>query len=164
MGGCFSSFDLGLQSNVVLVFFPTYVVFQPPATVLSRKLGPRKFLACIALLWGATEIVGSCLPQQIRQRLILYRVSALSRSGLTCSGFASCLESSNPAFIQVLYICSRLGTLAVRKPLVALSFLLTAVFRRRRQAILRFLCDRRSRLCIWGYLSLWLDADGRSCR
>ncbi|KAL8789791.1 MAG: hypothetical protein Q9195_006683 [Heterodermia aff. obscurata] len=46
-------------SIVVLVFFPTYVVFQPPATVLTRKLGPRKFLASICLLWGVIEIV-SC--------------------------------------------------------------------------------------------------------
>ena len=42
---------------MVLVFFPTYVIFQPPATVLTRKLGPRKFLASICLLWGAIEIV-----------------------------------------------------------------------------------------------------------
>lgn len=51
------SLDVGFRySTVVLVFFPTYVVFQPLATVLSRKVGPRKFLASIALLWGATEI------------------------------------------------------------------------------------------------------------
>ncbi|KAL8673693.1 MAG: hypothetical protein Q9168_001908, partial [Polycauliona sp. 1 TL-2023] len=43
-------------STIVLVFFPTYVLFQPPATLLSRKLGPRKFLAAITLLWGALEI------------------------------------------------------------------------------------------------------------
>ncbi|KAI4232785.1 MAG: hypothetical protein LQ349_004789 [Xanthoria aureola] len=43
-------------STIVLVFFPTYVLFQPPATLLSRKLGPRKFLATITLLWGTLEI------------------------------------------------------------------------------------------------------------
>ena len=82
-GGCFSSFHLGLQSTIVLVYYPTYVVFQPPATVLIRELGPRKFLACIALLWGATEIVDSCPPRRIPQWLIISRVSALSRSGMT---------------------------------------------------------------------------------
>lgn len=61
--GCFLSSDFGSQSTVVLVFFPTYVIFQPLATVLSRKVGPRKFLASIALLWGATEIVGSLPPR-----------------------------------------------------------------------------------------------------
>ncbi|KAI4233005.1 MAG: hypothetical protein L6R40_007211 [Gallowayella cf. fulva] len=43
-------------SIIVLVFFPTYVIFQPPSTVLTRKLGPRIFLASITLLWGATEM------------------------------------------------------------------------------------------------------------
>lgn len=51
--------DFSLQSIVVLVFFPTYVIFQPPATVLTRKLGPRKFLASICLLWGAIEMVST---------------------------------------------------------------------------------------------------------
>ncbi|KAL8945669.1 MAG: hypothetical protein Q9222_007822 [Ikaeria aurantiellina] len=46
-------------SIIVLVFFPTYVIFQPLATVLCRKFGPRAFLATIALLWGVTEIVRS---------------------------------------------------------------------------------------------------------
>ena len=45
------------QSIVVLVFFPTYVIFQPLATYLVRKVGPRKFLATIAMLWGVVEIV-----------------------------------------------------------------------------------------------------------
>lgn len=49
--------DVGYRySIVVLVFFPTYVLFQPPATVLTRRLGPRKFLSAITLLWGIVEI------------------------------------------------------------------------------------------------------------
>ncbi|KAI4268789.1 MAG: hypothetical protein L6R35_006729, partial [Caloplaca aegaea] len=51
--------NLGIEfrySIIVLVFFPTYVIFQPPATVASRKFGPRIFLSTICLLWGATEI------------------------------------------------------------------------------------------------------------
>lgn len=44
------------QSIITLVFFITYVLFQPPATVLTRKIGPRNFLPIIALLWGATMI------------------------------------------------------------------------------------------------------------
>ncbi|KAL8694367.1 MAG: hypothetical protein Q9224_003583 [Gallowayella concinna] len=49
-------------SIIVLVFFPTYVIFQPPATLLTRKLGPRKFLATITLLWGVLEIVRLVAP------------------------------------------------------------------------------------------------------
>jgi hypothetical protein len=41
-----------VQSIIVLVFFITYVIFQPPATVLCRKIGPRPFLAFITTAWG----------------------------------------------------------------------------------------------------------------
>lgn len=52
--------DLNLISNrysvIVLVFFITYVLLQPPATVVLRKVGPRIFLPTITLLWGLTMI------------------------------------------------------------------------------------------------------------
>ncbi|KAJ6134596.1 hypothetical protein N7523_000918 [Penicillium sp. IBT 18751x] len=40
-------------SLVVLMFFITYVVFQPPATVLIRKMGPPYFLSLMVFCWGA---------------------------------------------------------------------------------------------------------------
>ncbi|KAL9052560.1 MAG: hypothetical protein Q9162_005308 [Coniocarpon cinnabarinum] len=43
-------------SVVTLVFFITYVLGQPPTTVLTRFLGPRVFLGTITLFWGATMI------------------------------------------------------------------------------------------------------------
>lgn len=43
-------------SVVTLVFFTTYVVFQPPATIIVRKLGPRIFLSVIVVLWGAVML------------------------------------------------------------------------------------------------------------
>lgn len=43
-------------SVVTLVFFTTYVFFQPPATVIVRKLGPRAFLSTIVILWGAVML------------------------------------------------------------------------------------------------------------
>jgi MFS family permease len=46
----------GMQSIVTLVFFTTYIVFQPPATVLTRKIGPRYFLAGLCVAWGAVMI------------------------------------------------------------------------------------------------------------
>lgn len=54
--------DLGLTTGnryslVTLIFFIPYVVFQPPATVILRKVGPRLFLAVIVISWGATMIV-----------------------------------------------------------------------------------------------------------
>jgi len=39
-------------SLITLVFFLTYTIFQPPATVLCRKIGPPRFLPGICLLWG----------------------------------------------------------------------------------------------------------------
>jgi sugar phosphate permease len=43
-------------SIIVLLFFITYVLLQPPATVVLRKVGPRIFLPSITLLWGVTMI------------------------------------------------------------------------------------------------------------
>jgi hypothetical protein len=55
--------ELGMnaQNNaytiVSLVFFFPYAVFQPPATVTIRKLGPRIFLTLIIFGWGVVMIV-----------------------------------------------------------------------------------------------------------
>ncbi|KAG0650130.1 putative transporter [Hyphodiscus hymeniophilus] len=38
---------------VSLVFFFTYAIFQAPALVFMRQLGPRIFLSAIVLMWGA---------------------------------------------------------------------------------------------------------------
>jgi MFS transporter, ACS family, DAL5 transporter family protein len=57
---CRMSSDLNLiderYSLIILVFFIPYVLFQPPATVVIRKIGPRRFLSAITLLWGASMI------------------------------------------------------------------------------------------------------------
>lgn len=48
---------IGARYNlIVLIFFIPYVLFQPPATVVLRKVGPRVFLSLITLLWGACMI------------------------------------------------------------------------------------------------------------
>lgn len=43
-------------STVTLVFFPTYIVFELPATVLIRWIGPRLFLSSITMTWAAVMI------------------------------------------------------------------------------------------------------------
>ena len=43
-------------SVVTLVFFTTYIVFQPPSTIIVRKIGPRLHLSAITTLWGAVMI------------------------------------------------------------------------------------------------------------
>ncbi|KAG7138693.1 putative transporter like protein [Verticillium longisporum] len=39
-----------------LVFFIPYILFQPPSTIIVRKLGPRIHLAGICLMWGSVMI------------------------------------------------------------------------------------------------------------
>ncbi|WPH04103.1 retrograde regulation protein 2 [Acrodontium crateriforme] len=43
-------------SIITCIFFVTYVLLQPPATVILRKVGPRVFLPSITVLWGITMI------------------------------------------------------------------------------------------------------------
>ena len=43
-------------SIIVLVFFPTYIMFNFVATVLARKLGPRPFLAGITAGFGLVVV------------------------------------------------------------------------------------------------------------
>ncbi|KAL5337395.1 major facilitator superfamily domain-containing protein [Aspergillus crustosus] len=43
-------------STMVLVFFVTYIVFQPLATAVIRKIGPRIFISSIVMTWGACLI------------------------------------------------------------------------------------------------------------
>lgn len=63
-----------------LVFFVTYTVFQIPATVIIRKLGPRIFLAGIVTLWGGVMIV-SINNLNLKRFVNEPRASALSRIG-----------------------------------------------------------------------------------
>jgi sugar phosphate permease len=43
-------------STITLMFFVSYVIFQPAMTVLCRKLGPKVFLSSICIAWGAVII------------------------------------------------------------------------------------------------------------
>ncbi|KAH7363352.1 high-affinity nicotinic acid transporter [Plectosphaerella cucumerina] len=43
--------------NIVsLIFFIPYIIFQPPSTIIVRKIGPRIHLSGITLAWGAVMI------------------------------------------------------------------------------------------------------------
>ncbi|KKY24692.1 putative phthalate transporter [Diplodia seriata] len=49
--------EVGYRYSIVtLVFFITYIIFQPPSTVIVRRIGPRLHLSAICFLWGATMI------------------------------------------------------------------------------------------------------------
>lgn len=49
--------DLGYRYSIAsLVFFITYTLFQPPATVVTHKLTPRIFLPSLCVAWGIVMI------------------------------------------------------------------------------------------------------------
>lgn len=52
----FADYDGTSQSTVALVFFITYTLFQPPATILMRFIGPRIFLAGLCVAWGVVMV------------------------------------------------------------------------------------------------------------
>ncbi|OBT55558.1 hypothetical protein VE04_02732 [Pseudogymnoascus sp. 24MN13] len=58
--------DLKLVGNqyslLVLVFFPFYISFQPPMTVIAKKLGPRNFLTGIVVSWGLVMVGHGLVP------------------------------------------------------------------------------------------------------
>lgn len=50
-----------IQNIATLVFFATYTIFQPGATILTRKIGPKIFLGGICTAWGAVIIGMGCV-------------------------------------------------------------------------------------------------------
>jgi len=44
------------QSIASLLFFVPYIIFQPPSTIIVRKVGPRLHLGGLTLLWGGVMI------------------------------------------------------------------------------------------------------------
>ena len=158
-----TSTDLALQSIVVLVFFPTYVIFQPPATVLSRRLGPRKFLASICLLWGAIEIVSIFHGMATDDGLTLVQAFGFVNKWTELLGLRvllGILESGlYPSIVYLLATWYSRCKLPCR-----LMMNLTVLFRRCGKTLFSVLRYRLSRFCIWRHSSLWTHADGRPRR
>lgn len=73
-------------SIISLVFFITYIIFQPPSTVLVRKIGPRIHLATITLLWGAL-MIGFGFVKQWQDMAALRVVLGILEAGF----FPSCV-------------------------------------------------------------------------
>lgn len=87
----FKATGIDRYSVITLIFFIPYVICQPPATVIMRKIGPRIFLAAITILWGGIMIVSSTvLPIGNRTTTNKHgRLSDSSRTGLRWSDCAS---------------------------------------------------------------------------
>ncbi|KAF2753132.1 major facilitator superfamily transporter [Pseudovirgaria hyperparasitica] len=83
--------DLAMVGNnryslVTLLFFITYIVFQPPSTVIVRKIGPRVHLSTITLLWGAV-MIGMGFVREWQQLAALRLVLGIFEAGF----FPSCV-------------------------------------------------------------------------
>ncbi|KAI1421674.1 major facilitator superfamily domain-containing protein [Xylaria sp. FL1777] len=76
--------DLVLTGNrysvATLAFFPTYIVFQPAATVLIRKLGPRFHLSFVTAAWGAA-ILGLGFVKTYGQLTALRVITGIFEAG-----------------------------------------------------------------------------------
>lgn len=74
------------QSIITLVFFITYVIFQPPSTVIVRKFGPRIHLSAVTTLWGAC-MIGMGFVQNWQQMAGLRVILGVLEAGF----FPSCV-------------------------------------------------------------------------
>ena len=110
-------------SIIVLIFFIPYVLFQPPATVVLRKVGPRIFLTAIVILWGGCMI--ESFPFS-RSELLLIRNRDLvsSRNGTRWLGFVSFSVSSkqdSSPDVPIFYRAGILATISKREMLFSTS-------------------------------------------
>ncbi|KAG2416571.1 hypothetical protein HFD88_007786 [Aspergillus terreus] len=67
-------------SLIVLMFFVPYVIFQPPMTIITRKLGPTLFLGTIVISWGAI-LVGMGFTKDWKQMLACRVLLGLLEAG-----------------------------------------------------------------------------------
>lgn len=109
---------------VSVVFFSTYCIFQAPATVLIRQIGPRNFLSAIVLLWGATMIVSHqhLVKSGVITDFAQPRGLVLCPLGKLWLGFELFLVSLRPDSIPGVSICSARGTRASSFRSVTLGF------------------------------------------
>ncbi|KAH8807841.1 retrograde regulation protein 2 [Xylogone sp. PMI_703] len=108
---------VGSRYNIItLIFFIPYVLFQPPATVLLRKVGPRVFLSSIVVFWGACMIGFGFAPNwevMVGLRIILGVLEAGFFPG--CAYLLSCwypryqLQKRNAVFYLIGSMASALS-------------------------------------------------------
>ncbi|KAI8655200.1 MFS domain-containing protein [Fusarium keratoplasticum] len=78
---------IGFRYNICnLVFFIPYILFQPPSTILIRKIGPRIHLALITMCWGAV-MIGMGFVKKFPQLAALRAVLGVFEAGF----FPSCV-------------------------------------------------------------------------
>ncbi|GAA5937716.1 uncharacterized protein JCM15063_002095 [Sporobolomyces koalae] len=73
-------------SIITLIFFVPYIIFELPAALLSRKIGPRALLSTITILWGSV-MLGMAFVKNWEQLLACRFLLGLLESGF----FPSCV-------------------------------------------------------------------------
>ncbi len=113
---CRMQTDLNMNAHnnaytiVSLVFFFTYAIGQPPATVLIRKIGPRIFLSFIVFAWGVVMIVSTYSAWSLLSSLTsLGRASVSSTHGRSWPSCVSSSVSSKLDSTLDVSTCSALG-------------------------------------------------------
>jgi MFS family permease len=134
-------------SIVTIVFFATYIVCQPPATVICRWLGPRNFLSVIVILWGAV-MIGMGFSDSYGTLAALRVVLGVLEAGF----FPSC--------VYLLSTWCTCTTASALLPQNADTFCRHSV--RHRQAILMLLHSRQLGLGVRWYSGLRTNAIGRA--
>lgn len=132
-------------SLMTLVFFITYVILQPPMTILCRKIGPRNFLPGICLLWGCV-IIGFGFSDKWTTLVALRLILGIFEAGY----FPGCV-----------YLLSTWYTRCTIPSIVSFSVLI--LNSRGCAAVLGLLSDWQFRVCLFRNPCLWLDANG-GCR
>lgn len=66
------------------MFFVPYIIFQPPMTILIRKIGPTVFLGTIVMTWAVIMIV--CVPPIHPGQTLTSSIGNRVREGLGPAG------------------------------------------------------------------------------
>ena len=93
------------------MFFITYTIFQPPGTLLCRKIGPRVFLSAITFLWGCV-MIGFGFVQDWTHLVGLRAILGVLEVSHTVNHLLmfNQLMFSRPVSSQVSYILCQHGT------------------------------------------------------
>ncbi|KAF2154456.1 MFS general substrate transporter [Myriangium duriaei CBS 260.36] len=78
-------------SIITLVFFLTYVILQPVATVILRRVGPQLFLPSITFFWGCV-VIGMAFVHDWTQMVPLRLILGIFEAGFFpgCAYLLSC--------------------------------------------------------------------------
>lgn len=86
---------MSIKTLLILLFFPFYILFQPPMTAIARKLRPRRFLCGIVISWGLV-IVGHGLVRNWKSMLALRCLLGLFEAGF----FSGCVYLLSSWYIR----------------------------------------------------------------